>query len=80
MPGPDWTPLGVEESALRHKFRVGESVYFTASNVSRPAASGIYEIIRLLPTDLSYSNQIGHSSDDSRGFAAGGFLLGAGLL
>lgn len=51
MPGPDWTPLGVEESALRHKFRVGESVYFTASNVSRPAASGIYEIIRLLPTD-----------------------------
>jgi hypothetical protein len=30
---------------------VGESVYFTASNVSRPAASGIYEIIRLLPTD-----------------------------
>ncbi len=29
----------------------GETVYFTASNVARPAASGTYEVIRLLPTD-----------------------------
>lgn len=36
---------------LKHKFGVGETVYFTASNVARPAASGTYEIIRLLPTD-----------------------------
>jgi hypothetical protein len=41
----------VMESALKHKFPVGATVYFTASNVSRPAASGTYEIIRLLPTD-----------------------------
>ena len=39
------------ESSLKHKFAVGETVYFTASNVSRPAASGTYEVIRLLPTD-----------------------------
>jgi hypothetical protein len=26
-------------------------VFFTASNVARPAASGAYEVIRLLPTD-----------------------------
>ena len=39
------------ESALKHKFAVGETVYFTASNVSRPAATGTYEVIRLLPTD-----------------------------
>ncbi|ABE40295.1 hypothetical protein SAMN05444123_10839 [Rhodopseudomonas pseudopalustris] len=39
--------------ALKHKFVVGENVYFTASNVARPAASGIYEVIRLLPTDGS---------------------------
>lgn len=39
------------ERALRHKFSVGETVYFTASNVSRPAASGTYEVVRLLPTD-----------------------------
>jgi hypothetical protein len=30
---------------------VGETVYFTASNVARPAASGTYEVLRLLPTD-----------------------------
>ena len=36
---------------MSHKFRVGESVYFTASNIARPGASGTYEVIRLLPTD-----------------------------
>jgi hypothetical protein len=41
----------VMERALKHKYRVGESVYFTASNIARPAASGTYEVIRLLPTD-----------------------------
>ena len=39
------------ERALKHKYTVGETVYFTASNVARPAASGTYEVIRLLPTD-----------------------------
>jgi hypothetical protein len=41
----------VMEKALKHKYTVGETVYFTASNVARPAASGTYEVIRLLPTD-----------------------------
>jgi hypothetical protein len=41
----------VKERALTHKYKVGETVYFTASNVSRPAATGIYEVIRLLPTE-----------------------------
>jgi len=41
----------VMERALKHKYSVGELVYFTASNVARPAASGTYEVIRLLPTD-----------------------------
>ena len=39
------------ERALKHKYNVGETVYFTASNVARPAATGTYEVIRLLPTD-----------------------------
>jgi len=39
------------EMALKHKYAVGETVYFTASNVARPAATGTYEVIRLLPTD-----------------------------
>ncbi len=41
----------VMERALKHKFPVGTTVYFTASNISRPAASGTYEIVRLLPTE-----------------------------
>lgn len=41
----------VMERALKHKYIVGETVYFTASNVARPAASGTYEVIRLLPTE-----------------------------
>lgn len=44
-------PYCVMERVLKHKFGVGESVYFTASNVARPAASGLYEVIRQLPTD-----------------------------
>ncbi|MGN6117389.1 MAG: hypothetical protein ACTHN2_17935 [Nitrobacter sp.] len=39
------------ERALKHKYLVGETVYFTASNVARPAASGTYEVVRLLPSD-----------------------------
>lgn len=36
---------------MKHKYCVGQTVHFTASNVSRPAATGTYEVIRLLPTD-----------------------------
>jgi len=36
---------------LKHKFGIGATVYFTASNMSRPAATGTYEVIRLLPTE-----------------------------
>jgi hypothetical protein len=41
----------VMERALKHKFPVGSTVYFTASNISRPAARGTYEVIRQLPTE-----------------------------
>jgi hypothetical protein len=36
---------------LKHRFIVGDNVHFTASNVARPAASGTYEVVKLLPTD-----------------------------
>ena len=39
------------EKALKHKYTVGTHVYYTASNVARPAAAGTYEVVRLLPTD-----------------------------
>jgi hypothetical protein len=39
-------------SALRtHKYRVGQTVFYTSSPVSRPGASGSYEVVRLLPSD-----------------------------
>lgn len=39
------------ERVLKHKFPIGTRVLFTASNIARPAASGSYEVIHLLPTD-----------------------------
>lgn len=50
-PRADRPSCCVMERALKHKYLVGETVYFTASNVARPAASGTYEVVRLLPFD-----------------------------
>jgi hypothetical protein len=42
MPGP----------MLRtHKFRVGETVLYTSSPITRPGASGTYKVVKLLPSD-----------------------------
>jgi len=39
-------------STLRtHKYRVGQTVFYTSSPISRPGASGSYEVVRLLPSD-----------------------------
>jgi hypothetical protein len=46
--------LGVQESRVRaHKYQVGQTVYFTSGPVSRPGASGSYQILKLLPSDGS---------------------------
>ena len=38
--------------ALRtHKFQVGQTVFYTSSPISRPGASGSYQVVRLLPSD-----------------------------
>jgi hypothetical protein len=34
-----------------HKFRVGQTVSYTSSPVSRPGASGSYKVVKLLPSD-----------------------------
>jgi hypothetical protein len=34
-----------------HKYRVGQTVFFTSSPISRPGASGSYQVVRLLPSD-----------------------------
>lgn len=39
-------------SALRaHKFRVGQTVFYTSSPITRPGATGSYKVVRLLPSD-----------------------------
>ena len=39
-------------SALRsHKYRVGQTVFYTSSPISRPGATGSYQVVRLLPSD-----------------------------
>ncbi len=39
-------------SALKtHKYRVGQTVFYTSSPISRPGASGSYRVVRLLPSD-----------------------------
>jgi len=38
--------------ALRtHKYCVGQTVFYTSSPISRPGASGSYQVVRLLPSD-----------------------------
>jgi len=39
-------------SVLRtHKYRVGQTVFYTSSPITRPGASGSYEVVRLLPSE-----------------------------
>ncbi len=39
-------------SSLRtHRYRVGQTVFYTSSPISRPGASGSYKVVRLLPSD-----------------------------
>lgn len=37
--------------ARSHRFRVGQTVFFTSSPISRPGATGSYQVVRLLPSD-----------------------------
>ena len=34
-----------------HKYRVGETVYYTSPSFGRAAATGSYTVVRLLPSD-----------------------------
>jgi hypothetical protein len=48
--------VAAQHAAIRpmlraHKFRVGQTVLYTSSPVSRPGASGSYEVVKLLPSD-----------------------------
>jgi len=45
-------PIAARNPMFRaHKFRVGQTVLYTSSPISRPGASGAYKVVRLLPSD-----------------------------
>ncbi len=44
--------LSMPSALLRaHRFRVGQTVLYTSSPISRPGASGTYKVVKLLPSD-----------------------------
>jgi hypothetical protein len=46
------TQVAIRPPLLRaHKFRVGQTVLYTSSPISRPGASGTYKVVKLLPSD-----------------------------
>ncbi len=41
-----------QETALKeHKFRIGQTVHFTSRPIGHMAANGIYQVVKLLPSD-----------------------------
>jgi hypothetical protein len=45
------TEVTARHPVRAHKFRVGQTVSYTSSPISRPGASGSYQVVRLLPSD-----------------------------
>ena len=48
---PPVQPIAPELPVVRHKYQVGETVYFTSPNFGRASASGTYTVIKLLPSE-----------------------------
>ncbi len=49
---PPVQPMAPSEIALRaHKYRVGETVYYTSPSFGRAAATGSYTVVKLLPSE-----------------------------
>lgn len=59
------SPVAAISSALRaHKFRVGQTVLYTSSPITRPGASGSYKVVRLLPSEGDdYQYRIKHAGE-----------------
>jgi hypothetical protein len=59
------SPVAAIGSAFRsHKFRVGQTVSYTSSPITRPGASGSYKVVRLLPSDGDdYQYRIKHAGE-----------------
>jgi hypothetical protein len=47
-----------------HKFQVGQNVFYTSSPISRPGASGTYQVVKLLPSEGDdFQYRIKHSGE-----------------
>jgi hypothetical protein len=47
-----------------HKFRIGQTVYFTSRPIGHMVANSTYEVVRLLPSDgADYQYRIKNSSE-----------------
>jgi hypothetical protein len=54
----------IGSSLQTHKFRVGQTVFYTSSPITRPGASGSYKVVRLLPSDGDdYQYRIKHAGE-----------------
>jgi hypothetical protein len=46
--------VSIQEPALKeHKYRIGQTVYFTSRPVGHMAADASYQVVKLLPSDGS---------------------------
>ena len=51
-PSPPVQPVaGHEIAVMAHKYRVGETVYYTSPTFGRAAATGSYTVVKLLPSE-----------------------------
>jgi hypothetical protein len=51
-PSPPVQPVAAHEiTIMAHKYRVGETVYYTSPTFGRAAATGSYTVVKLLPSE-----------------------------
>jgi hypothetical protein len=50
-PSPPVQPAAPHEMLVRHKYQVGETVYYTSPTFGRAAATGSYIVVKLLPSE-----------------------------
>jgi hypothetical protein len=50
-PSPPMQPVATPEIIMRHKYQVGEAVYFTSPTFGRAATNGSYTVVKLLPSE-----------------------------
>lgn len=50
-PSPPMQPVAEQVIILRHRYHVGDVVYYTSPSFGRAAATGSYTVIKLLPSE-----------------------------